>query len=241
MNQFEEENTVLESQLTEYLHGELLNDLPLDYIRTTFFSDIFLKHKVLGTGGFGVVISVIELSTQKEYAMKIISREKLDETSLEVCINEARLLSIINHPNVAKFNKVYESVDYIFIVMELATGGSLNSFLKYRVNQNIPVTDTECSLIIKQVLLGLSNVHKNSIIHRDINLNNILLHSFEEVGDGLLIIDFGLGTQFNECSVTTKRCGTIIYMAPEQFNGDHYTKVNIFIKDRLSIYGLLEL
>ena len=80
MSQFEEENTVLESQLTEYLHGELLNDLPLDYIRTTFFSDIYLKHKVLGTGGFGVVISVIELSTQKEYAMKIISREKLDET-----------------------------------------------------------------------------------------------------------------------------------------------------------------
>ena len=123
--------------------------------------------------------------------------------------------------------RVHESADYFFIVMELAYGGSLRSFIKEK-----QVTDEECSIIIKQVLKGLQNIHKHHIVHRDINLNNILLRSDKHLEDSVLIIDFGLGAEVtsynNEC--LNKRCGTILYMAPEQISGNMYSTVCFYIE-----------
>lgn len=147
-------------------------------------------------------------------------------------LNEAQLLSLINHPNVIKLKKVYESTKYIFIVMEIAAGGSLKSFINTRHINRKPITDKECSTVIRQILSGLDYIHKHSIMHRDINPNNVLLQSRACIDTGVFIVDFGLGIEVNEYNKESlrNRCGTILYMAPEQLNGEKYTTVRYIHK-----------
>jgi len=61
----------LELKLLKMLGGVPLKELPLDYIDTTFFGDLYEKERILGAGSFGIVIKVTEIVSKKEYAMKV--------------------------------------------------------------------------------------------------------------------------------------------------------------------------
>lgn len=57
--------------LTEILNGKSLEELPLDFIGTKYFSDIYVFKSVLGSGSFSVVLKVLERSTNMEFAFKV--------------------------------------------------------------------------------------------------------------------------------------------------------------------------
>jgi len=63
---------ILEPQLKHILGDTPLNELPLDYIDTVFFGDLYESQKILGAGAFGIVIKVKEKLTKTEYAMKVL-------------------------------------------------------------------------------------------------------------------------------------------------------------------------
>ena len=107
--------------------------------------------------------------------------------------------------------------------MELVEAGTLMTFLKYRELKFDPLTDEECSCIMRQILSGIEHIHELHIIHRDIKPQNILLRSFTKLEGAVKIADFGLGIQ-NEYS--RDNAGTILYMAPEQLTENKYNKVN---------------
>lgn len=79
---------------------------------------------------------------------------------------------------------------------------------------------------MNNLMKGISYMHSQEIIHRDLKLENILLtnsSSFE-----ILIADFGLATTFNQKGMF-KKCGTPGYIAPEILNlGVYNEKVDIF-------------
>ena len=111
--------------------------------------------------------------------------------------------------------------------MELVKAGTLKAFLKYRERKNMPLSDKECSCIMSQIFQGISYIHKLNIIHRDLKPQNILMKSFKNLEGAVKIADFGLGTQSIYGSV--ENCGTIIYMAPEQFSKSIYNNVEFYI------------
>ena len=154
----------------------------------------------------------------------------MGQEEAQAYVNEAKLLTIIDHPNVIKMKKLYESAQFIFIVMELALGGTLESYLKERSKEQEPLTDYESSVIIKQILEGLRSIHKQDVIHRDISLKNIMLKYYAEIETGILIVDFGLGAKISEYnSSLIQRCGTMLYMAPELITGNKYSKVTYLL------------
>ena len=108
---------------------------------------------------------------------------------------------------------MHESNHFIFIVMELAKAGNLEMYSRYRELKFSPITDSEYSCIMKQVFLGIDYIHRLHIIHRDLKPKNILLNSFTELEGAIIIADFGLGMK---AAFSTDKCGTLIYMAPEQ-------------------------
>lgn len=59
-------------KLNEILSGAKLEDLPIDFLGTKTFSDIYLKETLLGAGAFAVVLKVIERSTAEEFAVKVL-------------------------------------------------------------------------------------------------------------------------------------------------------------------------
>jgi serine/threonine protein kinase len=142
-------------------------------------------------------------------------------------INEAKILSKVQHPNIVRLKTVYESKQHVFIVMEIAPAGTLKAFINMCNIQNTPPSDLDCSIIIRQILAGLEHIHALHIVHRDISPKNILMQSFKHLEGAIKIADFGLGTELNNYNqyAATERCGTVIYMAPEQLLGTDYKKV----------------
>ena len=68
--------------------------------------------------------------------------------------------------------------------------------------------------IIKQLCLGIKEIHNKNIIHRDIKPENIFINEKMEIKIG----DFDISKQFNpnkEYMETLNRAGSIFYMAPE--------------------------
>eukprot|EP00826_Nyctotherus_ovalis_P051633 TRINITY_DN6459_c0_g6_i1.p7 TRINITY_DN6459_c0_g6~~TRINITY_DN6459_c0_g6_i1.p7 ORF type:complete len:109 (-),score=29.27 TRINITY_DN6459_c0_g6_i1:990-1316(-) len=106
--------------------------------------------------------------------------------------------------------------------MELVKAGTLMTYLQYKRQKHCPLKDGECSCIMKQILEGLAYIHKLNIVHRDIKPQNILMRSIRTIDSSVKIADFGMGTQ-ESCNID--KCGTMIYMAPEQFAKTGYGKV----------------
>ena len=66
-------------KLKQLLYGRKLKDLPIDFIETIYFSDVYLLDDVLGSGSFGVALKVLEKDTGEEYAMKVKKILNLDD------------------------------------------------------------------------------------------------------------------------------------------------------------------
>ena len=79
---------------------------------------------------------------------------------------------------------------------------------------------------MQAILSAVAHIHSRGYIHRDLKPENIVIYQRPDASFRLKIIDFGL-TAVNKASnfqKITERCGTLIYMAPEQARQDHYGK-----------------
>lgn len=116
----------------------------------------------------------------------------------------------INNPHLAKILYINYSDDSISVVREYISGDSLSDMLK----ANKTLTEAQAIKITAQVCEGLTELHNQELVHRDVNPNNILITT-----DGnAIIIDYGIVRSFNQTkSADTVILGTPGYAAPEQF------------------------
>lgn len=89
-------------------------------------------------------------------------------------MQEAEILSQLNHPNIVKFVKILESDTKIFLVMEWVKGGRLMDFISERNKLHNPLTDQEASLVMKSILSGVEYIHSKDILHRDLKPGRVL-------------------------------------------------------------------
>ena len=100
----------------------------------------------LGKGSFGRVIEVLEKSTNKKYAMKIINKDSTKIFKYNTVKEEVNILKNLSHPNIIKFYDFEESVSKLYIIMELAEGESLFEW----INNNFTNNNNENSQIIDE-------------------------------------------------------------------------------------------
>jgi len=99
------------------------------------FLDYYDMAETLGEGKFGLVRVGIHKSTNEKVAIKIIKKAKMTTKDLELMKSEIDIMKLCRHPNIVRLLDHFENSDYIFIVMEVLTGGDLNSyFLKNQFN-----------------------------------------------------------------------------------------------------------
>lgn len=98
----------------------------------------------------------------------------------------------------------------VYAVCEYVSGKTLSDY----VSEKGTLTDDEVKIITVGICNGLSAIHKEGIVHRDINPSNIMITKSGEVK----IIDFGI-SRFVKVGVSsdTQILGTQGYAAPEQF------------------------
>lgn len=74
----------------------------------------------LGEGSFGKVYKVEHLPTQKQYAIKVMAKEKMKNPSMMKQVkNEIQIMQAINHPNIVDLVTYFENDANIYLVLEL--------------------------------------------------------------------------------------------------------------------------
>ena len=124
-----------------------------------------LKEKILGDGSFSVCRRCVNIQTEEEFAVKIISR-KID------AVREIRLLEICQgHPGVVKLVEVLQDNCHTYVVTELLRGGELFR----RIRQKKRFTEREAASIMSQLVSVVSYMHNLGVVHRDLKPENLLL------------------------------------------------------------------
>ena len=155
--------------------------------------------------------------TKAYFAMKEMSKVKIiDNGNIKNIKNERDLLSKLNHPFIVNMHFSFQNNNFLYLVMDLLTGGDLRYHLFHKRTFN----EQQTKFFISCVLLGLEYCHSNLIIHRDIKPENIILDS-----DGYAhITDFGIA-KMQKTNNSKETSGTPGYMAPEVLFGKNHTIV----------------
>jgi serine/threonine protein kinase len=176
-----------------------------------------------------------------EKALKIFSPvQKVDEATLDVLIDEFKLLYKLDHPHILKSEIMgaYQKVPYIIMPYyndNLAEEMTRRSHQGQGSNSmfNSWFSEEECLMLMEQMGSGLAYLHKEGIIHQDVKPENIL---FDKASDPInyILTDFGISAKIKEniARRTLPRqqvyALTPAYAAPEQFNGRLEYKSDVF-------------
>ncbi len=137
--------------------------------------------------------------------------------------DEARIASLIHHPNVVAVIDVVESENELLLVMEYIESVALSTLLSKAKNVGIPARIVV--RIIADALAGLHAAHQAldmrgepmELVHRDVSPQNIIVGK-----DGATrLIDFGIAHAADRLTQTKTGSlkGKLAYMAPEQASG----------------------
>ncbi|WP_180236507.1 serine/threonine-protein kinase [Marinicella litoralis] len=177
--------------------------------------------EILGQGGMGAVYHAIDRTLHRDVAIKMLRPlAAASRMNTETLLDEARMASKLNHPNVVTIYDVARAENSNYIVMEWVDGQALNEL--------IPETGLALDKTMEyacQIADGLTSAHQKYMIHRDIKPQNIMLSS-----EGIIkILDFGIAGLIHQQTeetadsaatpMTTPGIGTPSYMSPEQVQG----------------------
>ena len=132
--------------------------------------------KELGKGGFGRVIQVLNKSDNKYYAIKEIIIKPEMQDKLENIKKEADILSKFDCNNIVKYYDSYLDKDKFYILMEYCDGQNLRDFINEHKKNNELIEEDILYNIIKQICLGIKEIHEKNIIHRDLKPENIFMN-----------------------------------------------------------------
>ena len=187
--------------------------LPLSFPHLS--RNLFDFKYVIGRGGFGKVWKVSFKKTHHVYALKEMSKLKIiDRKSEKSIISERNHLSKLNHPFLVNMICSFQDDDYLYLVMDLLTGGDLRYHLCYHKR----FTEEQTKFFLACLILGLDYIHANKVIHRDIKPENLVLDSHGYIR----ITDFGVAKTFRKNN-SEETSGTPGYMAPEVLCAKNHT------------------
>ncbi len=178
---------------------------------------------VLGSGRFGVV-------TKGHWQKKSVAIKHIkDDDDLISCLlfsHEIEMQRTLSHPNILKLLAFHRNADYnqshIFIVFEIMKLGSLSKLL---LDTTIDVPWSMRLTMAIEITNGLSYLHEQGILHRDIKSQNIMVNEYMQLKIG----DFGCAVKpsdlgfFNQ-TLSNHKAGTPKYWAPEVYESATYSE-----------------
>ncbi|KAK9373947.1 kinase-like domain-containing protein [Lipomyces chichibuensis] len=183
---------------------------------------------IVGRGAFGKVRIVQHKTTKVEYALKYIRKDEIVRAdSVRNIIRERRILERLRHPFICNLRYSFQDFEYLYIVVDLMTGGDLRFHLSRR-----SFTESAVRFWIAELACALHYIHAREIVHRDIKPENILLDAEGHVS----LADFNVATQMprrrHQCDTSSEgdagnlmlhgKSGTMAYLAPEVYSEEGY-------------------
>lgn len=170
----------------------------------------------LRKGGFAYVFKAFDIKSKKNVALKFVSRNIFgDSVNLINFEKELRIFERCRHPHIAEYYGTLFFDDYIVIVMELLTCGTLSDIISSTIR---PLGKDIVLRWAKEILEALKYLHEKGIAHRDIKPDNILFDDNMRAK----LVDFGLSTEYGYGGRCSTPCGTPFFTAPEVVIDDEY-------------------
>ncbi|MEM8710588.1 MAG: protein kinase, partial [Planctomycetota bacterium] len=170
----------------------------------------------VGKGSTGVVLKAHEPRLGRFVAIKVLSPSFSSNGPARARFQrEARAIAAVSHEHVVPVYAVDEHEGLPFIVMQYASGGSLDQ----RIQRDGPLDACETLRVGIQIARGLAEAHSQGIVHRDVKPANVMLEGGVE---RVMVTDFGLARVADEAAMTRSGvvAGTPQYMSPEQARGE---------------------
>ena len=187
---------------------------------TTLQSGKYKIVRILGQGGFGITYLAIQVSANRQVAIKELFlngvneragntirvsnsvNDSLFEKQKEKFKKEAKRIMSLDNEHIVKVYDLFEENNTVYYVMDYLEGESLASRMK---REGHPLTESEVMDILPQLLDALSEIHKFQIWHLDIKPANIML-----IDKTVVLIDFGASKQITPSEMTS----TALYFTP---------------------------
>nr|XP_060637551.1 serine/threonine-protein kinase 17A [Anolis sagrei ordinatus] len=189
-------------------------------IRTEPFRERYLLSpgRELGRGKFAVVKKCVKKETEKEFAAKFMRKRRKGQDCRMEIIHEIAVLELaqLNHW-VITLHEVYETPTEMILVLEYAAGGEI--FDQCVAEREDAFKEKDVRRLMRQILEGVSFLHRNNVVHLDLKPQNILLTSESPLGD-IRLVDFGLSRVMKNSEELREIMGTPEYVAPEILSYD---------------------
>jgi serine/threonine protein kinase/Tfp pilus assembly protein PilF len=195
--------------------------------------------KVLGRGGMGIVWLARDEELERDVALKFLPDLMIQDRSLlDQLKRETKRCLELTHPHIVRIHDFVHDERSGCISMEFVDGETLSNL---RAEQKQKVFEPhELTGWIAQLCEALDYAHNRArVIHRDLKPANLMVN---QRGD-LKVADFGIARRLadsaSQLTAENSRSGTLVYMSPQQLNGEHGTHLDDIYSLGATIYELL--
>jgi len=176
--------------------------------------------EVLGSGQFGIVYGGVHRTTGHVVAIKIIEKKRFPTKQEAALKNEVQILQNLHHPGVVNLERMFETPERIFVVMEKLKGDMLEMILSSELGR---LSERITRFLVMQILVALKHLHSKNIVHCDLKPENVLLSSDSDFPQ-VKLCDFGFARIIGEKSFRKSVVGTPAYLAPEVLRNKGYNR-----------------
>jgi len=180
--------------------------------------------KKLGEGGMGTVYLGEHVKMGRKSAIKVMTQSMANDPDAVSRFNrEASNASRLSHPNICQIYDFGETSDgLIYLAMEFIEGCSLSDLIE----REGALPPRRAASILRQSADALQVAHDQTIVHRDIKPDNIMIVQAKDGSDVAKVVDFGIAKAVagDETGQKVTKTGLVVgtpeYMSPEQLSGD---------------------
>ncbi len=199
----------------------------------------YMLIKVLGRGGMGIVWLARDEELERDVALKFLPDLMIhDHAAFDHLRREAKRCLELTHPHIVRIHDFVHDERSGCISMEYIDGETLSN-LRAEKEQRVFEPD-EIARWMSQLCDALDYAHNRAnVIHCDLKPANLMVN---QRGD-LKIQDFGIARSLTDpvsrLTVEQGRSGTLVYMSPQQLNGERWTQLDDIYSLGATIYELL--
>ncbi|MCW8133877.1 MAG: serine/threonine protein kinase, partial [Planctomycetota bacterium] len=209
--------------------------------------------RVLGRGAMGEVLEVRDRPSGLSYALKRVPPELVrDKAQMKSIQANFALVSQLAHPHIAitRHLELDPETGHAYLIMEMVHGTDMDLWLADRraaLGPTAQLPMPEILGVAEQIASALDYAHaqpvsrgpdgrpaRYGLLHRDLKPANVMVETAREFRPGIpyvKLVDFGLAAEIqaslHENSIQARRenaAGTLLYMAPEQWEGRTLTR-----------------
>jgi serine/threonine protein kinase len=187
----------------------------------------FRIDRFVGQNSLTGVYKATELPLDRVVALKIMHPNlAAEEPRKQRFLQEARMLSRLDHPNIVRVLSYDNVENELFMVMEFVPGISIRKYTRDLAQQGRLAPLDEALNILVQVADGLHYAHQQGMMHRSLKPDNVVMRTSTVIGPIVkyqpVMTDFSIArsAEGGSLSVTDKPNTEYPYLSPEQCQGE---------------------